>query len=215
MDSQLSINYSPRVKICGITRVQDLEVAVQYGAHALGFMVYEKSKRNVSLDQLKQLTQITPPFIAKVAVMVNPEIHFINEVIQEASIDYIQLHGDESPEFIEKIPIPVIKAFRVKNQNSLNHIENYSNARAWLLDSFVQGELGGTGHAFNWELANSLSSKEKPVILAGGLKPENICEAVRSVRPYGVDVSSGVESSPGIKCPTKLKDFLNNLRLMD
>ena len=215
MNSIPIMDYAPRVKICGITRAQDIQVASQYGVNALGFMLYEKSKRNVTLEDLGKLTRLTPPFITKVAVMVDPDIDFVKKVIRHSSIDCIQLHGQESPEFINEIPIPVIKAFRVKNGGSLEKIRNYNNSVAWLLDSFVEGELGGTGHSFNWDLAKSVCSEGRAVILAGGLNPDNIMEAVRQVRPFAVDVSSGVETSPGIKCPVKMKAFLNKIRTID
>lgn len=201
------MNYT-RVKFCGLTREEDVDCAVKAGVHALGFMLYDKSKRYVSVERAGELARRVPPFVSRVGVMVNPSLEEVQSAVQVGGMDCIQLHGDESPDFIAKIEVPVIKAFRIRDRESLKILSDFSGARAWLLDSYAPGELGGTGHSFNWGLLSELSGSTVPVILAGGLSPDNIFDAVRTVQPYGVDVSSGIESAPGIKCHSRINEFM-------
>ncbi len=200
-----------RVKICGITNPADGAVAFGAGADALGFIFYRESPRFIEPAQAREITR-SLPFIIKVGVFVNSSIEKIKEVIAETRINVIQLHGDEPPEFCTAFDLPVIKAIRVKDQTSLSRIREYY-VSALLLDSYVPGQLGGTGEKFNWDLARQArESTTRPIILAGGLTPENVGDAVAKVGPFGVDVSSGVEFSPGKKDPIKVKNFISRAR---
>ena len=193
---------STRVKICGITSIEDAEAAVAAGADALGFMFVASSPRFLEFAAAQKIIASLPPFVARVGVFVNATEEFITTALQTCSIDVIQLHGDEAPDFCASIRTRarVIKAFRIHNEDSLTPLPKYP-VDAWLLDSFVPGQHGGTGAIFNWNLAVRAQSMagSRPVILAGGLTSQNVAQAVREVHPYGVDVSSGVEKSPGRK----------------
>ncbi len=197
-----------RAKICGITNLKDALAAVDAGADALGFMFYEASPRNVSAKVAAGIIRQLPPFVAKVGVFVNATEETVGKTIAECGLDTLQFHGDETPEFCQKFaPLKVYKAFRMQGLESLQGLAGYKTD-AWLLDSFVPGKPGGTGATFNWDLAIEAKKLGRPVILAGGLTPENAAEAVMKVRPYAVDVSSGVESSPGKKDHAKLRQFI-------
>jgi len=196
-----------RVKICGITSVGDAAAAVDAGADALGFMFYEQSPRLVSFKQAAEIIRELPPLIAKVGVLVNPSDEAVRRAIAETGIDTLQFHGEEPPDFCRRFGLKVIKAFRVRDAGSLAATDSYAT-EAWLLDSFVAGQHGGTGAQFNWDLAADAARRHNRVILAGGLSPANAAEAVRKVRPFGLDVSSGVESAPGRKDPAKVRDFI-------
>ena len=200
-----------RIKICGITRIEDALAAVEAGADALGFMFYEPSKRHVSFAKAAEIIRELPPFVAKVGVFVNPSDSFVSEAIETTGIDTLQFHGDEPPEFCTGFRLPFLKAFRVRDRESLKPVADYPSC-AVLLDSYVAGELGGTGAKFNWDLAAELVSTGRRVALAGGLNPGNAAGAVRSVRPYALDVSSGVESAPGIKDADKMARFIRAAR---
>lgn len=197
-----------RVKICGITQVADAIAAVEAGADALGFMFFENSKRNLSPALAAEIIRELPPFVAKVGVFVNPTKESVQAVI-EAGIDTLQFHGEESPEFCAQFGLKVIKAFRIRDRDSLRECMNYRHF-AWLLDSYVDGAQGGTGVAFNWDIAVEATrlSRMVMVILAGGLKVETVADAVRKVRPFAVDVSSDVESAPGKKDHAKIREFI-------
>ncbi|MSU62392.1 MAG: phosphoribosylanthranilate isomerase [Pedosphaera sp.] len=196
-----------RVKICGITSVRDALAAVEAGADALGFMFYEPSPRFVSTHAAAEIIRELPPFIAKVGVLVDAGQETIQHVIDVCGIDTLQFHGEESPKFCRHFGLKTIKAFRVRGPEVLEQVKHYE-AVAWLLDSFVPGALGGTGATFNWDIASDATALSPRVILAGGLTPENVAEAVRRVRPFGIDVSSGVESAPGRKDADKLRTFI-------
>ena len=198
---------SVRVKICGITNPDDALTAVDAGADALGFMFYEPSPRFVTRAQAGAVLRRLPPFVARVGVFVNPSEEEVRRVMAECGIDTLQFHGEEPPEFCRKFGLRVIKAFRVRDAESLRATHAYPT-EAWLLDSFAPGQHGGTGATFNWDLATEATRHSHQVILAGGLTPENAAEAVRKVRPYGLDVSSGVESAPGKKDPAKVRAFI-------
>jgi phosphoribosylanthranilate isomerase len=196
-----------RVKICGITNAEDALAAVNSGADALGFMFFEGSKRNVSFARATEIMRELPPFIAKVGVFVNATEDFIQRA-QETGIDTLQFHGDETPEFCARFaPAQVVKAFRVRGHETLRHCQTYPG-HAWLLDSYVAGEQGGTGATFDWDLAAEATKLNPRVILAGGLKPFTVAAAVKKVQPYAVDVSSGVESAPGRKDHGKIRAFI-------
>lgn len=196
------------VKICGITNLADALAAVDAGADALGFMFYEPSARNISPAAAREIIAQIPPRVAKVGVFVNASVETIRRIAAECGLDTVQLHGEETPEFCAQFaPLKVWKAIRVRDQSSLRALPNYKTD-AWLLDSYVAGQPGGTGEKFNWDLAVAAKALGRPVILAGGLTPGNVSDAVRQVRPFGVDVSSGVESAPGKKNAAKVKAFI-------
>ena len=196
-----------KVKICGITSTTDALAAVDAGADALGFMFYAPSPRFVKHESAAEIIRELPPFVAKVGVFVDPTEAEVRKAIEECGLDTLQFHGDEPPEFCRRFGLKVIKAFRIRDAESLQAAEAYPT-EAWLLDSYVSGQLGGTGARFNWDLATEAARKHRSVILAGGLTPENAAEAVRKVRPYGLDVSSGVESAPGKKDAAKVAAFI-------
>ena len=201
---------SVRVKICGLTNLEHARVAVDAGADALGFIFFSGSPRYVTPAAAARIIAQLPPFVSKVGVFVNEPIGPLLEVANSVGIDTIQLHGTENPAYCENLPskrLKIIKAFRVKEQSSLSPLRDF-RASAFLLDSYVAGQLGGTGAKFNWDLAIQASAFGTPIILAGGLLPENIRDAVVKVAPYAVDVSSGVESAPGKKDHAKLRAFI-------
>lgn len=205
---------SVRVKICGLTNLDDARVAVDAGADALGFIFFPGSPRYVTPAAAARIIAQLPPFIAKVGVFVDESLAGIQETLTATGIDTVQLHGSESPALCEKLSesrLKIIKAFRVKDQSSLAALKDF-RASAFLLDSYVPGQLGGTGAKFNWDLAIQAAGFGTPIILAGGLLPENIGDAVSKVSPYGVDVSSGVESAPGKKHHAKVRAFITAAR---
>jgi phosphoribosylanthranilate isomerase len=201
----------PKVKICGITRIADAIASVEAGADALGFMFYEQSPRCVSFKTAAKIIREVGPFVAKVGVFVNASNAFVRRAILECGLDTLQFHGDESATLCREFGLKTIKAFRVRGKESFKEMRPY-NEETWLLDSFVPGKLGGTGAQFNWKLARAAGKLHPRIILAGGLTPENVADAIRKVRPYGVDVSSGVESKPGKKDPEKIKEFVANAK---
>jgi phosphoribosylanthranilate isomerase len=195
------------VKICGITNVEDAQAAVEAGAEALGFVFYRPSPRYVTPEQARNIIRTLPPFVTTVGLFVDVPAATINDLTGRCGLDRIQLHGHETPAFCDLIAQPVIKAFRVKGADSLAHLPHYK-VSAYLLDAYVEGALpGGTGASFAWDLAAE-AKPYGPVILAGGLTPENVAVAVRQIRPYGVDVSTGVERAPGLKDHTKVQAFI-------
>jgi len=195
-----------RVKICGITNLEDARVAVEAGADALGFVFYEKSPRFINPVRAAEIIAKLPPFIQSVGLFVNEETEKINWTADYCGLDLIQLHGDESPEDCLEVNRRVIKAFRVQNIVSIDPLNKYQVA-GYLLDAWSPDAYGGTGRTFNWELAGA-ARKYGPIILAGGLSPDNIVEAILSVKPYAIDVSSGVESEPGKKDPAKVREII-------
>lgn len=196
-----------QVKICGITSLEDAHTAVDCGADALGFVFYPPSPRYVTPEQAAQIIRALPPFVTTVGLFVDVTCDVVNETVARCGLDRVQLHGRETPEFCRQITRPVIKAIRIKNAESLTHVPDYK-VSAYLLDAYVEGALpGGTGTSFSWELA-ARAKPHGPVILAGGLTPENIAVAIAQVRPYGVDVNSGVERVPGVKDHRKVRQFI-------
>ncbi|MDY0267950.1 phosphoribosylanthranilate isomerase [Trichloromonas sp.] len=199
-----------RIKICGITRIDDALQACACGADALGLVFYEKSPRCVTREQARAIVAALPPFVTTVGLFVNERPEIVREIVDFCGLDVIQLHGDEGPDACLFPPHRVLKALRVKGEESLAGIGDYA-VSALLLDAWHPDSYGGTGKLGDWELAARLAV-ERSVILAGGLNPENVGEAIRRVRPYGVDVSSGVESAPGCKDPARVAAFIRNAR---
>ena len=199
-----------KVKICGMTQLKDALFAVDQGATAVGFIFYNKSPRSVTMKAAREIIAKLPPFVDTVGVFVNETAERVNKVADYCGLDLVQLHGEESPAFCRKINRRVIKAFRIKDLQSFKKLEKYS-VSGFLLDTFSENLHGGTGKVFDWNLAHR-AKKMGPISLAGGLTPRNICQALRQVRPYGVDVCSGVEKEPGIKDPEKVRAFLKNIR---
>ncbi len=196
-----------RVKICGITRIEDALEAIAAGADALGFVFYKPSPRYVTPETAGEIIARLPPFVTTVALFVNEPQDEIYRILDISGCDLIQFHGDESAEFCASFNRPWIKALRVKDAESLSgQLVEFRNARALLLDSYRPGVPGGTGETFNWELIPE--NPPRPIILAGGLTPENISSAVQQLQPYGVDVSGGVEAQKGIKDPAKIHAFI-------
>lgn len=195
-----------RVKICGITSLEDALMAVEAGADALGFVFHEQSPRHVTPQDAAGIIAGLPPFVQTVGLFVNRPLEFVNETAVRCRLDLVQLHGDEPPEFCDAVERRVIKAFRVKDIASLDPIRHYRVA-AHLLDAYSPKAYGGTGLTFNWDIA-AVAKEFGPVILAGGLTPDNVREAVEAVQPYAVDVSGGVESSPGKKDAAKVREFI-------
>lgn len=199
-----------KVKVCGTTRLKDAQLAVECGADAIGFIFYKKSPRCVTVKTAKEICSKLPPFVHRVGVFVNETADTINRIAERCGLDAVQLHGDESPAFCKKIKRRVIKAVRVKDSGSLKGLSWYP-VEGYLLDTYKEDQWGGTGKVFDWELAVR-AKNYGPVILAGGLNARNVKAAVKKVQPYGVDVSSGVEQSPGKKDPKKVKAFLKAVR---
>jgi len=199
-----------KIKICGITDLDDALMAADAGADALGFVFYQRSPRHISPDRAAAIIRALPPFILTVGLFVNEDANTINETADRCGLDIVQLHGEETPEFCSRIRRRVIKAFRVKDSTSLDYLGSYPVAGC-LLDAWTPAAHGGTGQTFNWDLAASATTGST-IILAGGLTPDNVAEAVRTVRPYAVDVSSGVESSPGRKDADKVRHFISRAR---
>lgn len=198
-----------KVKICGITNLQDALRAANCGADALGF-VFAPSKRQVTVDMVREITSQLPAFVTKVGVFVDEDLDRVKEIMASCSLDLAQLHGAESPEYCRQLFPRVVKAFRIKDPESLDELPRYK-VSGYLLDSYVEGRQGGSGVSFNWDLARD-AARCGPVILGGGLHPANVWLAITMAQPYAVDVCTGVESSPGKKDPAKLADFIRAVR---
>jgi len=201
-----------RIKICGITRTGDAADAARAGADAIGLVFYPPSPRFLSNERAREIRDALPPFVQAVGLFVNPDAAQVAQVIGRVHPSMLQFHGEESPEFCAQFGLPFIKACRVKKGvDALEYLRPFSGAAAWLFDSHVP-EYGGVGESFDWSL---VPAAEKPVILSGGLSQANVGEAVRRVRPWGVDVSSGVESAKGIKHAAKIAAFIAEVRNAD
>ena len=207
-----------RVKICGITRVEDALTAARLGAHAIGLMFWPQSARTVTPAIAREIVAALPPFVSVVGVFVNPERESVKEAIAVAGLNMLQFHGDaahETPEFCGQFSLPYIKAARVREGlDLLQYATRYSKisagASGLLLDSYIEGAPGGTGHAFDWSLIPQ--NLPLPLILSGGLNPDNVTAAIKQVQPWAVDVSSGVESAKGIKDAAKIAAFMQGVR---
>jgi phosphoribosylanthranilate isomerase len=198
---------SVKVKICGITNVPDALAAVEAGADALGFMFYAKSPRDVSLRAAADIVRQLPCFVVKVGVFVNAAEDLVVRAIEECGLNLLQFHGDETPDYCVQFGLMSMKAFRIRDVESLKELPNYQTD-AWLLDAYASDKQGGTGERFNWDLGVEAVKLGRPIFLAGGLTPENVGEAVKKVQPYAVDVSSGVEAAPGKKDLQKMRAFI-------
>lgn len=208
-----------RIKICGITRAQDARVAAEAGADAIG-LVFAESPRRVTVAQAKRIVAALPPYVSAVGVFVNARASTVVGTTVRTGLSEVQLHGDETPAFIAKLAgLRVTKALRVRDRAFVDAAEAFvrAGARAILLDAYSTGARGGTGRRFDWDLvAGALKAgaidPAPPMILAGGLTPLNVGSAIRRVRPWGVDVSGGVETEPGLKCPEKIARFIAAVR---
>ena len=197
-----------RVKVCGITNLDDALAAVSYGADALGF-IFAPSPRQIDPKQVRDIALQIPPFVTRVGVFVDVTLETVRQLRTDCHLDAIQLHGQEDDEYITALGGQVIKAIRMKDADSVR--EGMYPSAALLLDTYRPNQVGGTGQTFDWALARK-PSQQRPVILAGGLNPENIKQAIKAVGPYAVDVSSGVESAPGRKDHEKLARFINRAK---
>jgi len=199
-----------RVKICGLTRNEDIQAAVSSGADALGFVLYAPSPRAVSPEQAAQLIKSAPAFVTTVALFVNESAAEIKRIISICPFDLLQFHGDESPEFCRQFNRPYMKAIRVRSADDIHRaVQQYPDTKALLLDAYVENLPGGTGQAFDWRLIPQLTI---PWVLAGGLNANNVADAIDQVQPFAVDVSGGVEASKGIKDAQKIKEFIHEVR---
>jgi phosphoribosylanthranilate isomerase len=203
-----------RVKICGITNLADAKAATDAGANSLGFNFYEKSLRRISTADAAQIRSKLPKEVEAVGVFVNAKPADINSLRAFVRFDTAQLHGDETPDIVSRVAssLPVIKAFRVDPKFSLATLERFSDVFAFLLDAARIGQYGGTGQTTDWDFARRASSPNRRIILAGGLNVENVAEAIRQVRPYAVDVASGLEVKPGKKDHARLQEFIKEVR---
>ncbi len=204
-----------KIKICGMTNPQDAEAAIEAGADALGFVFYAKSPRSIEPAVAKRIIAHLPPFVIPVGVFVNQDRDTIRNVFDECGLAFAQLHGDETPTFCESLGRPVLRALRLRDRSSLLALAEYKGrmgVRGFVVDAFSTQAYGGTGETVDWSLAHEVA-RVAPVILAGGLTSGNVQEAIRHVQPYGVDVSSGVELSPGQKVHVKIRSFTQAVRL--
>ncbi|MBL4743389.1 MAG: phosphoribosylanthranilate isomerase [Cycloclasticus sp.] len=200
-----------RVKICGITQVDDALAAVDNGVDALGFVFYDISPRCIDIANANKIINKLPPFINKVALFVNPDSEDVSRVLNATNIDLLQFHGDEDEAFCSSFNMPYLKAIRMRGTIDLNKtVKAFSSASGLLLDAFDSAQYGGTGQTFDWELVPKQC--DLPIILAGGLNENNIYDAIKNTNSYAVDVSSGVEKSKGIKDHLRIKQFMHEVK---
>ena len=204
------MNMNTRIKICGITRVQDGLAAARLGAHAIGLVFYDASARAVDAQQARSIVDILPPFVTTVGLFVNAEAAAVRETLAKVPLQLLQFHGDETPDYCAAFGVPYLKAVRVRpGVDLLQYARDFRTARGLLLDAYVEGVHGGTGATFDWSLIPQ--SLPLPIVLSGGLYADNVAAAVRAARPWAVDVSSGVESAKGIKDAVKMEAFMNGV----
>lgn len=207
---------TPRIKICGITNPQDAQAAVKAGADALGFIFYSQSPRYVTPDRVKRIVASLPPFTLSVGVFVNESPEKVREIFDECGLAFAQLHGDETPEYCETVQRPVLRALRLRDRGNLLALAEYrgrTGVRGFVVDTYSETTYGGTGQPTDWNLARE-AAQAAPILLAGGLTPENVGLAIQRVKPYGVDVSSGVEIQPGQKDHEKVHAFVQAVHLV-
>lgn len=201
-----------KIKICGFTQAQNAHDASLLGIDAVGLVFYDKSPRYVEIERALEIVQALPPFINRVGLFVNADSYFIDEVLCEVPLDTLQFHGDETPQECQQYGLPFMKALRVNEQTNIPKLaQDYYQANGLLLDAYNSTTYGGTGESFDWSLAKV--ELDLPIILAGGLNPETVGKAIQQVNPYAVDVSSGVESSKGIKDIQKIQQFIQQAKL--
>ena len=199
-----------RVKYCGITRVEDALYAAALGVDAIGLVFYEKSPRSVSVDQAKLIVDSLPAFVTTVGLFVNADPADVERIVQAVNLDLLQFHGDESAAECECFDRPYIKAIRMRGELDLDQLSNeFQNASGLLLDAYDKNMFGGTGKSFDWSMIPD--QRSLPIILAGGLNPENVGQAINDVHPYAVDVSGGIEASKGIKDKEKMNAFMRGI----
>lgn len=202
-----------RIKICGITRAADALAAAEAGADAIGLVFYPASPRFIAIERAVEIRNALPPFVQAVALFVNADAAQVAQVIGRVHPAMLQFHGDETPQFCAQFGLPWIKAARVRpGIDLLEYLRPFSGAAAWLLDSYVE-EYGGVGSRFDWSLVPR--ERARPLVLSGGLEAANVAEAIRRVRPWGVDVSTGVETAKGVKDPAKIAAFIAEVRNAD
>ncbi|TXI29021.1 MAG: phosphoribosylanthranilate isomerase [Nitrosomonas oligotropha] len=202
---------SVRVKVCGITRSEDAIAAVQCGVDAIGFVFWPHSARYIDPESARRIAEVIPPFICTVGVYVDPDAAWVEETARAAKLNLLQFHGNESPEFCNQFSQPYIKAIRVKpDTDLLQYAQRYGAAKGLLLDTYAADMPGGTGLAFDWQLIPQQLSL--PLILSGGLNPDNVAKAIKQTQPWAVDVSSGVEASKGIKDEKKIIAFMQGAK---
>jgi phosphoribosylanthranilate isomerase len=200
--------YRTRVKICGITNLEDAKAAVNAGADAIGLVFYKNSPRYISINKAREIVENVTAFVNCVGLFVNSDKEYIDTVLEKVSLDTLQFHGDESEQACALYNKPYIKAIRMDEEINLpEEVEKYFSAKALLLDTYVEGLAGGTGTIFNW--GRIPKNLRKPIILAGGLNASNVKDAIKQISPYAVDVSGGVEIEKGRKDPNKIKEFIN------
>ena len=203
-----------RVKICGMTSIEDALHAVHQGADALGFVFYEKSPRAIKIDQAWSIFKALPPFVTRTGLFVNPSVDTVAQAIEQLGIDLLQFHGDESAAFCEQFDRPYIKALPMQPDTDLIALaDTYASSQGLLLDTYKKGVPGGTGEVFNWDWVTpeKRADVSLPIILAGGLTANNVDKAIAKVKPWAVDVSGGVELSPGKKSAAKITDFIKQV----
>jgi phosphoribosylanthranilate isomerase len=197
----------PRIKICGITREVDALYAASLGADAVGFVLAE-SPRRIEPPMVRKICLSLPPFVTTVGVFVDMDLDAVREIATLCRLDWVQLHGNESPDYCRALDLKALKAIRVKDGQSIETMATYRECvKGFVLDTYVKGQRGGTGKSFDWSLAKE-AKRYGPIIVSGGLTPEDVREAIKVVKPYGVDVSSGVESAPGVKDHDKMRRFV-------
>lgn len=205
-----------KIKICGITSEEDAQVAIAAGADALGFVLYKSSPRVVHPEVVRRIIAGLPPFVLPVGVFVNEDAGTVRDLMDECGLALAQLHGDEPASYCQTLGRPALKALRLKDRGTFLALAEYqgrANVRGFVIDAFSERAYGGTGQTVDWTLAAE-AARSAPILLAGGLTPANVAEAIRQVGPYGVDVSSGVEARPGKKDPAKVKAFIEAARLV-
>ena len=196
----------PRVKICGITRLEDAELAVKLGAHAVGFIFWPRSPRAITRDRARSIAAALPPFVTRVGVFVNTPAADVIDTVQVAGLDVVQLHGDEDLSAYASVGVRLVRSVTLADDEAVERVSLLPSSVTPLVDAADDVQRGGTGRRADWRLAARLADR-RPMILAGGLTPDNVAEAVRAVRPWGVDVSSGIEHSPGIKSRERMQAF--------
>lgn len=210
-------SFRTRVKICGITRPQDALAAADAGADAIGLVFYAASPRAITVDTARRIVAVLPPFVSATGLFVNAQAEDIKEVLSKVPLDLLQFHGDESPGFCASFGLPWIKAIRVRpdayTEAVLESMQEFTAARGILLDAWHEHLFGGSGKTIDWSLlAQDRLASKTPLILAGGLAPGNVGEAIRMVRPWAVDVSTGVEEAPGLKSRQLINAFMQEVQ---